>query len=230
MEILNETVYDSGDIERFMLWVSETTHAHLKADFERRKQEAAKRNGTFYGRCTVLKALPEKIRLGYYTQKPTKDGDIYWSSCSGGYRKVTRIGIVRPAKLDLCAMEVIARAVADKDQRVLPATVTTCLARRIGQMLYGWAARWIPWKDLVDQAPTVRYGHKVDRKSVKKSKAIAKAESLKSAEAAVRNTQYEIRELQKKLRDANTRLFKAQARLNKLKAKDKQQRMEAING
>jgi hypothetical protein len=200
MEILNETVYDSGDLERFLVWVGDVC-------FEAQK-------GRKWG-YDEPRPLPEKLRIGYYNQTDREDGEVRWSSLTGGWRvKVKRLGIVRPTKLPLVAMEVIARAAGDKDQRTLPREVMLCLAQRAADAL-GYSYRNDP-DDLIDRAPVIRYDHKADRESAKAAKALAREQSIARLHDKIRWTQHDIDRLEVKLREANTKLFKAKARLHKL--------------
>jgi hypothetical protein len=217
MEILNETVYDDGDIEKFLAWVFEAHHKWSVADYHKRK-EAAKAGGhNFFGNEPPKRNLPEKLRIGYYTRKPNKEGDLFWCSVRNGWAKTPRIGIVRVNKLDLNAMEVIARAAAGKDARLVPQEVLACLALRVARTFCGYATA--KWGDIIADAPPIRYSHKINRKSAERAKRVAATESLRSAERLVQSLESVQRDLLRKQRAINTDLFKARQRVRSLRQK-----------
>lgn len=217
MEILNETVYDSGDLERFILWVRDQCHVL--------ENERLKQNG---GSPREPRKLPEKLRVGYYNQSPREDGEVHWTSLTGRWDQVNRLGIIRHTKLPLVAMEVIAREASDKDQRTLPREVVVCLLLKVSSMFGYWRSASSSLLEAVDQAPAIRYQWRADRKSAKAAKALADQQRAERLTQKIGWINRDIKRLEDKLREANTKLFKAKARLHKL-TKGKQ-KMEATRG
>lgn len=227
MEILNETVYDAGDLEKVML------HAQKKA-YDRAVAQAIQYNAkqtspSFHQRVpTGPVPLPNQIRFGYYNNPPKGEAkekvDVcYVSSRGGGYGRrngAIRIGLTPPTKLPLPEMQIIALAAADKDQRTLPNEVLLDLVIVLMRTLFhGYASKSDEDEAarLLNGCPPVRYGFKPDRESAKKSKeqgSSARVERLhqqiKWAEGRIERLGKEQVEEQEKLEKLRLRLAKSE--------------------
>jgi hypothetical protein len=232
MEILNETVYDSGDLEKVML------HAQKKA-FERSVAEAIKYNAaqtasSFRQRVPNAPVpLPNQIRFGYYNN-PSKDEakekvDVcYVSSRGGGYRhngKAVRIGMTPPTKLPLPEMQIIALAAADKDQRTLPNKVILDLVIVLMRVVFRVYARIDDEQEekwLLNGCPPVRYGFKADRESAKKSREHALSARLERLHEQIKYAEGRIERLAKEQVEEQEKLEKLRLRLVGVESKKKE--------
>lgn len=237
LKILNETVYDTDDLEQVVL------HTQRKA-FERAVQNAKNYNanrattGSGYPPTPVPTApdpLPEQIRFGYYNNPKGEDHqpkgrqqiatvDVCYVSSRGRYWRrgdVFRIGIAPPTKLPLNAMQVIALAASDKDQRTLPNQVLVDLVVVLMRALFrGCASREEDEAWLLTGCPTVRYGFQTDRSSAKESKAVAREANLQRARQNIKWSEERLARLKESLAEEEEKLAKLKARLAKLEGRE----------
>jgi hypothetical protein len=235
MEVLNETVYDSDDLEKVVL------HAQKKA-YERAVAHAiqynAQQTSASYRQAVpnAPQPLPNQVRFGYYNNPkgddtggsgPQQDAtvDVLYVSSRGrryGRGGICRIGIAPPTKLPLNAMQVLALAASDKEQRTLPRQVLGDLVIVLMRTLFhGYAARTDEQEEkwLLNGCPPVRYGFKPDRASAKKSKDLASSDRTERLHQQIKYTEARIERLGKEQTEEQEKLEKLRLRLNKLEAK-----------
>jgi hypothetical protein len=222
MEILNETVYDSNDLHKVIVYARDWAHRSA-LDWHRTRPIYA---GVPPSPPPQPKPLPAKIRFGYYAGKKNTGGSggdsmSYVYRSGTGYRssgQVARIGIVRPTDLPLEAMEVVALAAADKSKRTLPNVVmhqlVLVLVRSLFEGLFG-DDKEVDYSECM----VVHYDHRPDQRSSKESRELARAERLRRAEREVAYLESHIVHLKTKLTKAEEKIIKSRERLDRLKAK-----------
>ena len=167
MEIQNETVYDSDDLRALM------DYAQV-IGFKLREAAATKMWGEIYklDTCPQIEPTmpPDLVRVAYRSRKPA-ERNVVKNGLSKNYVRITgkvcegniKFLIVRPTQLPLTAMEVIALAAADKDQRKLGRVVKIELLAQVLHVLQYVPRAWDAVIAVVDTAPDIHYGHKVSR-------------------------------------------------------------------
>lgn len=215
MEILNETVYDTGDLLAFIFWVRDKTYEWECA----RRLADWKRYGRAQGQTYTPPHLPqmpgESLRIGYYSKPKRKDEKDRWSSRIRG-----RLGIVRPEQLPLVAMQIVALSAADKDERSIPDEVKLCLAKRVARGLFHQYSVDKKIAENIGDSPVIRWDDTPDKKSAKKAKDKARAERLYNAKQNVRWAKGTVAKLEKRLAQARESLNKKLRRLAKLEGRD----------
>jgi len=218
MEILNETVYDTGDLVAFITKLRDLAHRWNSAESLSNWQRYGQKNGTPY-RPPVPKLLPETLRIGYYSKPTLKDEkEVRWTS----YTRF-RIGIIRPEAMPFVAMQIIALSAAEKDERYVADEVRACLAARLLRGMFHQYSFHGKIEGALAELPQIRWDDNPNREDVKASKAAAKQQSLESARKKLQWAEHDARKAQETLEKKLRALERARARLAKLEGRDVQE-------
>ncbi len=220
MQILNTTVYNTLDIRALFDAVRPLCR---KGQIAHRAKYPVSNTGPL----PLPQKLPQKLRIGYFNRtNRTKRKDISprgenWCSFQGTFRfgvDGPRIGIPKPMALPLNAMQILALAATDdENKRLLPSEVLVDLLRLCARALKG-----VPDQEEIEalsKTLKVRYSHKEDRAAIKEQKRLNFENSLKQAKKRVVWTALDVESLEVKIRIAREREIAAQERLARLEAK-----------
>jgi hypothetical protein len=240
MQISNETVYRSEDIEAVFATLLHVAHNRLTIRRNEQLQCYQGQPNRYVPPAPTLRPLPDKLRIGYYARP--KDGVTkrgrpapYVSPGRSRYGWRTdegqRIGIVRSQHLPLNAMEVIARAAADDEQRVLPEEVMRDLIRALCRYV---ASPSILEKEdfaVILEKHQVRYATKLSAAAKAARKRSQEINSQRTLDNARRNVGWKrgaVASLEKRLDEARLELEKAEERYARLRA-EQDGRMSCLN-
>jgi hypothetical protein len=217
MKILNETVFDSDDICAIVIWARDVAHK-IRCERSLKNWHQYNKGRTPYTQPTP-RQLPETLRIGYYSvPKLQADEEPRWASITGKYNATKRIGIARPTKFPLVAMEIIALAASDKDQRIVPGAVMDFLLGRLLTMFGIYQVKDEIGKYVADM-PQIRYDHKPNKASKKAAQKLAAEERAQSLTKRIGWARQDVAQAEEKLQDARIKLNKLLDRQAKLEGK-----------
>lgn len=221
MQLKNETVYDTNDLAAFISWVTYYVH---ECESAYQIDLWLKAGGTASGKPQPNPSMRplslEPIRIGYYRQAKRKGDDEpadlpSWDSFTSWQRG--RLGIVRPAEFPLADMQVVALAVATKDERAVPEKVKLCLAKQICFAIYPYRTYERTLDHVISDAPPIRWDDNPVAADVEGARKLAHAQAVASAERAERLAQYRLDCITSKLTAAKQKLAKTTKRLAQLR-------------
>jgi hypothetical protein len=214
MEILNETVYDSDDLDKVIRYAQQKAYEY---------EVRVHKNHPHMSVPHVV-PLPAQVRFGYYNNPKEEKGFV---SVRGRVTRTKaptiRIGIAPPAKLPLEAMEIIAREAADKEERSMPSVVLGDLLTVLMRSLFrAYVHRFDTEEDqewLMDGCPAIHYGFEVDRKSAVQSKTAAATAALDQLRRNIKYSEERLVRLEECRVEEEEKLVRLRARLAKLEGR-----------
>lgn len=213
MEILNETVYDSGAILHLV------TEVHRLCQIKN-LQEKAEWQAKYPGQTANWHdtPLPKTLRVGYYGGKgSTLTGERKFASVTGARKGNPRLGIARPTDLIVNVMGVLAEAATGAEHYTVPGEVVQQISRELsygfkgslGQREADGSNDNLRW--LVANCP-LTYGETHDKESAQRSKRAA-------AQVQIVRLERRLDYAETHLDSLNTRRFKALCERDRLQEK-----------